>query len=96
MSVCVFSRIVCGIPAWLSICLLSLVVWQYFSGPLIQYGHFTVPGGKSRYSAQHTWCTHPLPDLQGIYWILLGRCGGPRCRNQAQILTPDQSAPLWA
>lgn len=53
--------------------LLSLVVWQCFSGPLIQYDHFTVPGGKSRYSAQHTQYTQLLLVCRGHTG-----CAGPR------------------
>lgn len=94
MCVC-FSRAVCGIPAWLSVCLLSLVVWQCFSGPLIQYDHFTVPGGKSRYSAQHTQHTQhtKLPTgLQGTYRMRWAVLVGPRCRYQAQILDSGSQA----
>lgn len=73
MCVLVFLRW-CEIPAWLSICLLSLVVWQCFSGPLIQYDHFTVPGGKWRYSAQHTQHTHNLLLACRVHT----GCAGPR------------------
>lgn len=92
-AVCVF---VCGIPGWLSICMLPLVVWQCFSGPLIQYDHFTVPEGKSRYSAQHTWRTRFVASLQGTYRMCWAVVVGPRCRNQAQILAADQSTSPWA
>ena len=75
-----------------------------FSGPLIQYDHFTAPGGKSRCSVsvctvQHTrWRTHVLSStgLQGTYRMRWAVGVGPRCRNQAQVLAPDQSTPLWA
>lgn len=33
---------------------------------------------------------------RGYTGLCLAVAGGPRCRNQAQILTPDQSALLWA
>lgn len=82
----------CWIPAWLSLCPLPLVVWQCFSGPLIQYGHFTV-----RHNAQgkHSFPTG-LAGLQGAYRMRWAVVGGPRCRNQAQILPTGQSKSPWA
>lgn len=55
--------------------------------PLIQYDHFTVLGGKPRYSAQHTvsgWPAGYIPDA-------LGRIGGPEMQEPG---TDSGSGPI--
>jgi hypothetical protein len=72
----------CGIPAWLFNMSAVIGGLTCFSGPLIQYHHFTAPDDdKSRYCVL---CAGPR------WWVQMQEPG-----TEAQILTPGQSAPLW-